>query len=389
MSHLKVDLEMNLKNRRMLVVGMIDSPHLTHWLREIASMNLFSSIYIFPSTSPKSAGTLNAFKPASPIRVIGIFPAKRLTALLFTFLDKTLGLKWRSAFLSLSIMVLRPSLVHIHELQHGGYLLDENILRMRKLKILCSTWGSDLVLYGKLETHREKLANVLKRIDFLLTERNIELGIAADLGFKGIAISPSYVTIGAEDFEESGLPPSKRKKIVIKGYQDNHGRALNVLQALTTIKESLEPFEVVVISASESVQVMVECMKSDFHINIVCAPKLNRTEIYRLFKESRVYVGLAISDGISNTMIESMQTGAFPIQSVNSCAPEFIQDGISGFIVDPWDIATLASHIKRSLTDDQLVDNAVLLNLQSLREKYSRKDGLKKLQDLYQGILDE
>jgi glycosyltransferase involved in cell wall biosynthesis len=134
---------------------------------------------------------------------------------------------------------------------------------------------------------------------------------------------------------------------------------------------------------------MVEFMKNVFQINIVCAPKLNREEIFQLFKESRIYIGLGISDGISNTMIESMQTGAFPIQSVNSCAPEFIQDGISGFIVDPWDISRLTSHIKRSLTDNQLVDNAVRLNLHTLREKYSKKRGLKVLDELYQGILDD
>jgi glycosyltransferase involved in cell wall biosynthesis len=257
------------------------------------------------------------------------------------------------------------------------------------MKILCSTWGSDLVLYGKLQSHKEKLTRLLKRTDFLLTERSIDLEIAHELGFNGIAITPSYATIGAEDFEESVLPPSERKKILVKGYQDNHGRALNVLQALTLIRENLASYEVVVISASESVQVMVEFMKNVFQINIVCAPKLNREEIFQLFKESRIYIGLGISDGISNTMIESMQTGAFPIQSVNSCAPEFIQDGISGFIVDPWDISRLTSHIKRSLTDNQLVDNAVRLNLHTLREKYSKKRGLKVLDELYQGILDD
>jgi glycosyltransferase involved in cell wall biosynthesis len=375
------------KNRRMLVVGMIDSPHLTHWLVEIARMNLFSSIYVFPSTSPKPAGTLNVSKLGTPIKVLGIFPTKRLTSWLFTFFDKILGLKWRSTILLIAIRVLRPSLLHVHELQHGGYLLDKRILEIRKMKILCSTWGSDLVLYGKLQSHKEKLTRLLKRTDFLLTERSIDLEIAHELGFNGIAITPSYATIGAEDFEESVLPPSERNKILVKGYQDNHGRALNVLEALTLIRENLASFEVVVISASESVQVMVEFMKNVFQINIVCAPKLNREEIFQLFKESRIYIGLGISDGISNTMIESMQTGAFPIQSVNSCAPEFIQDGISGFIVDPWDISRLSSHIKRSLTDNQLVDNAVRLNLHTLREKYSKKRGLKVLDELYQGIL--
>jgi glycosyltransferase involved in cell wall biosynthesis len=273
-------------------------------------------------------------------------------------------------------------------MQHGGYLLNDRILRNEKTVLACSTWGSDLVLYGKLHSHKQKLQKILARTDFLLTERDIDVQIAQELGFVGKTVSPSYVTVGTEDLKVQNTLPSRRKKIVIKGYQDNHGRALNVLQALTLIPNAILDFELVVIAGSESVRVYAEYLRSAKNINIVCAPKMDRSEIMNLFAESRLYIGLGISDGISNTMIESMQNGAFPIQSENSCASKFIDNGVSGYVVDPWDIPKIASLIEVSLRDNKLVDGAVELNLSTLREKYSRSRGIKILDSLYEGILN-
>ena len=377
------------KKPRLLVVGMIDSPHLVNWLDAVSRLNRFSHIYVFPTTSPKIGGLIRNVNGRTTISVLGVFKNYLATAYIYSFLDKTFGTRWRSRLLQSAVKVIRPKVLHVQELQHGGYLLSDEVLSNQKMVLACSTWGSDLIFYGKLQTHKKRLEKLLKRTDFLLTEREADLKIAKELGFHGKSISPAYATVGSDVLEKHKTLPSLRTKIVIKGYQDNHGRALNALQALTLIPEILSEFAVVVISSSESVRVYAEFLRSTHNMNIVCAPKMSHSEIMDLFAESRVYIGLGISDGISNTMIESMQNGSFPIQSVNSCAPEFIHHGISGFIVDPWDIHKVATLIEISLRDDHLVDTAVELNLATLREKYSREKGVDILDSLYKGILND
>lgn len=377
------------KTSRMLVVGMIDSPHLVNWLEAVSTLNLFTRIYVFPTTSPKIGGLIMNAKGKSTLTVLGVLKNFLPTAHIYSLFDKTFGTTWRSRLLQYAVKIIRPQVIHVHELQHGGYLLSDKILNDQKIVLACSTWGSDLIFYGKLPSHTQRLAKLLSRTDFLLTEREEDLKIAKELGFQGKSISPAYATVGSDVLEEHKTLPSLRTKIVVKGYQDNHGRALNALQALTLIPETLSEFAVVVISSSESVRVYAEFLRSTHNINIVCAPKMSHSEIMDLFAESRVYIGLGISDGISNTMIESMQNGSFPIQSVNSCAPEFIHHGISGFIVDPWDIHRIATLIDISLRDDHLVDTAVELNLATLREKYSREKGVDILDSLYKGILND
>ena len=101
------------------------------------------------------------------------------------------------------------------------------------------------------------------------------------------------------------------------------------------------------------------------------------------FKEARVYLGLAISDGLSTSMVEAMSFGVFPIQSQNSSAPKFLTNGVTGGVVDPWNIQEVVSILKNALTSDELVDQAAISNARIIADKYSWSVGLDKLAEVY------
>ena len=75
--------------------------------------------------------------------------------------------------------------------------------------------------------------------------------------------------------------------------------------------------------------------------------------------------------------------GTFPIQSLNSAAHHFIDNGINGFIVDPWDINSIVDAIKISLSDDLLVDNASKINADIINKNYNLQSGIEKMRRLY------
>ena len=250
----------------------------------------------------------------------------------------------------------------------------------------CSSWGSDLILYGRLPSHKNKLTKLLREADVLSAERIEEFEIASHLGFKGNFISPVYTAIGLEADPVQIEAPSKRRMILIKGYQDNHGRALNALRALELMKSDLKKFEIRVVSASQAVEIEVERMRFDNGWDIKCVPKQNQSEIHNLLRQSRVYLGLSISDGLSTMMVEAMQFGVFPIQSVNSGAPEFLLHGTSGFIVDPWDLLAISQSVDTAITNDELVDSAVAINHDQLKNKFDLGNGLEVLKNLYSDL---
>ena len=92
-------------------------------------------------------------------------------------------------------------------------------------------------------------------------------------------------------------------------------------------------------------------------------------DLQNIFAKSRLYIGLSQSDGLPASFVDAMQYGAFPIQSIESAAGEFIKHGIGGYLVDPWKIGELENYIVNALVDDRLVDDACELNLEMLRMK--------------------
>jgi glycosyltransferase involved in cell wall biosynthesis len=91
--------------------------------------------------------------------------------------------------------------------------------------------------------------------------------------------------------------------------------------------------------------------------------------ILRLHGESRISIGLSISDGISTSLLEAMVMGSFPIQSFTACADEWLVDGESGILVHPDDPDNVEAAIRRALSDDDLVNSAAEHNRRVAEER--------------------
>jgi glycosyltransferase involved in cell wall biosynthesis len=378
-----------LNSEKILLVGMADSSHFQRWLNVLQEELPEKKILVFPSDRPhftrkKVVGLKGRTKTT---RIFQLTQNNKLNFVSYFVLDNLLGLRWRAYFLARLIIRHRPGVIHFHETQHGAYIF--NLIVSHKSipnnsRNVISTWGSDLTLYSWINEHKVQISSCLKWADILTAERTTELEDAKRLGFAGQFRAPVYITVGLgpEDFAEISKP-SSRKTILLKGYQDNPGRALNALQVISELKEELKDFKVLVYSASEAVRVQVDILRNRESINIEVLSGVTRNQMRTYFENSRVSISLAISDGLPSALVEAMQSGAFPIQSENSAAEEFLIHGESGFIVDPWDLDSIQKALKQSLQDDALVDSAIQANLSVLREKFSWSDGVTRLKNIY------
>lgn len=382
-----------LNPTRIVFVGMLDSPHFLLWLNSTIELNLFESVWIFPSDRPKSIKkTKFLISRNSAVRIFRFPVPDYLNFALYFVLDNLVGMKWRSYFLNLFLKRARARIIHFHEMQHGAYIFNPisevATSYLKSIKIL-STWGSDLVLFSKIASHEDQIRKVMSWADILTAERAIEEDIANQFGFNGVFLCPIYITIGmpSESIKHPMKPPSQRNTIIIKGHLDFSGRALNALQAVSLLKSELAAFKIRVFSANPAVALEVEIMKSELKIDISTIPRIKKNELKEYFLESRLYLGISISDGLPGSMMEAMSAGCFPIQSKNSAASEFIQNGVSGFIVDEWDLNDIAARLLSALTDDLLVDKAALINQDVLINKFNYIDGLMKIENLYKKAL--
>lgn len=372
---------------KILIVGMGRSIHTVRWINQLKDTGW--EIHLFPSfdngaTHPLlQYGTVHhsAYAASENQGVGPIFKGIRLSsrlAKLLRSLKKRIFPKYRKQQLAQLIDEIKPDVVHSLGIDTGSLLaLEAKAYQSFIPAWLVTNWGSDLYFFGRKLGYREKMLRVLKEAKHFSCECERDDVLArTEYEFTG-TVYP-YIQCGGGwnlqryEAERNQVNPSKRRIIAIKGYQHLTGRAAVALQALSACKDFLEGYEVVVFGADpeKEVSVLVEDFRRVTGCNTRIVPHTSDYEaMMRLQAQARIFIGLSISDGVSNSFLEAMIMGAFPIQSYSSSPEEWIQDGVSGFAVPPEDPEAIEQAIRKALEDDHLVDKAAELNWKTAQQR--------------------
>jgi len=293
------------------------------------------------------------------------------------------------------IQRLNPDLIHSIEFQHAGYrvLQAKELLGRSFPTWLATNWGSDIYYYQRFEGHRRQIRRLLENIDYYSCECERDVKLARELGLKGKAMRP-FPNAGGIDLTlakefRSRVRTSCRRLVVVKGYQHFAGRALTALDALERCADALRSFDVVLFSVSREVAETARDLRRKGTLNIWTSEYLPHEQMLGLHSRARVYLAVSISDAISTSMLEAIAMGAFPIQTNTSCCDEWIEDGESGFIVDPEDVDGIAESVRMAVTDDQLVDHAAELNWVTVKKRLDQHYVARNIHDLYESIFED
>ena len=171
------------------------------------------------------------------------------------------------------------------------------------------------------------------------------------------------------------MPPKDRKFIAVKGYSGFVGLGKDAIRVIERIEDQVKDFSVTVYSAGIGTWWFSRRLRKKMGARLIVARKhaLSKSQIEHMFLNSRVALGLSLSDGLPATVKEAMCMGAFPIQTSTSCAGEWFIDGVGGLIVPPNDISATSAAVLRVLRDDQLVESAMRINLMESERLFSSK----------------
>lgn len=389
----------------ILLVAMPDSVHVARWVKQLDSARW--DIHLFPSTGsleihPELCGVI-VHSPLFAWKFKNIYSNRggspySFASHAFDFLLRRLLPRFVYALrlwrLNSVVRRIQPDIIHSLEIQAAGYLTSEAKRRFDSCfpPWLVTNWGSDIYLFGRLQHHREKIVDVLSFCDYYSCECDRDLQLARDFGFTGPIMSVFPNTGG---FDLSGIepyrnriPPSKRKLIMLKGYQNWAGRALVGLRALSRCSDVLAGYTLAIYSAPTDVLMAAELFSSEAGIPVQIIPKNTpHHQMLALHAQARISIGLSISDGISTSFLEALTMGSFPIQSCTACAKEWILHGISGMIVPPEDPDIIEMAIRTGLEDDELVDEASRINWQTAAERLDSNLLNHKINSVYSEIL--
>ena len=84
---------------------------------------------------------------------------------------------------------------------------------------------------------------------------------------------------------------------------------------------------------------------------------LSRTEVHDMFKQSHAIILPSASEGFPKVIAEAMNYGCLPVVSNVSSISEYVEDGVNGFLLQPFDSLNLEQTLERllSLSNDDYI----------------------------------
>ena len=289
---------------------------------------------------------------------------------------------------------IQPDIVHSFEMHTACVPILQVMNSHPKIKWIYSPWGTDLFYYQHEPEKLKGIKAVFNRLDYMFADCTRDFLIAEKHGFKGEYLG-TFPGGGGYDLGSSDplvRDFQNRKTILIKGYEHKFGRCNNVLEALLEIEDDLKGFEIVVFAATKEVLEKVEDPRFKKMKNLVVKENIARGELLELMGKSLIYIGNSISDGMPNTLLESVIMGSFPIQSnPGGASAEIIKHGKNGFLIEnPEDIKEIALLIKQAIQNPELLRSGIAYNTTNVKPmqeiNYVKDQVLKKYQLVEQNL---
>lgn len=274
------------------------------------------------------------------------------------------------------IKEIKPDVVHSFEMHSACVPILKIMKEYPLIKWIYSSWGSDIFYYQNDAERMKGMKEVFANMDYMFTDCKRDYNIATHIGFKGQYLG-TFPGGGGYNFSALNefIEKNERKIIIIKGYEHQFGRCINVLKAISKVKEETIDFKIVVYGANDKVFDFVNQSNLCKMKNLEVVGRISQSELMKLKGKALLYIGNNISDGMPNTMLEAIIMGAFPIQSnPGGATAEIIQDGVNGFLINNSEnIDEIADLIKRAIDNPQIILDGTRYNYKYVRPKLERE----------------
>lgn len=104
-----------------------------------------------------------------------------------------------------------------------------------------------------------------------------------------------------------------------------------------------------------SMREAIQAMNVEHAERLIFLPRMPQSELFPILRAARLVVLPSLWENLANTCLEAMQLSR-PVIATRRCGfEEVIEDGESGFLVEPGDVEDLTDTMLRALADDDLL----------------------------------
>ena len=352
----------------VLVIGMLDSIHLSRWLSQFEDQSIMFTLYPsrkFRNVHPdliQLTRTNKRYRFAKE-GLVSLYGYKEFfyTEFLARF-SRRFSSEYR---LSKIIKGYDFDYIHVLEIQGAGYLLlDSHFTKTSQTqKIIVTNWGSDIYYFENNSFDKERIRKVLSMADYYSAECHRDYELALKNGFLGkfLPINPNAGGFKESVIERNMKSSNDRKQIIAKCYGGEFGLGEIIVGAIDKYFQINKCSSVFFYSVTPDLEPQIKLLMLKYPNRVTFSTvknKLSILDMYEKFASSRIYVGASRSDGISTSFLEALALGAYPIQTNTSCANEWLSLGFEATLVSPN-----INDIFQAITN---ADN--LINLEDIRK---------------------
>jgi glycosyltransferase involved in cell wall biosynthesis len=401
---------MNKKNRKLKILILSNplSVHSIRWVKQL--QNTGWEINLFCPVAPKwSTWANNSYNKTlhdlsqeiAPIAILSVkintiyrlldiirrgFRAfSRMTntniLILDTHFDNFLSRLWQKMLIQ-TLDYFQPDVVHSLGINQAWQNLCLPILEQKRKGTITapwiySSWGTDLTFYPGLSLqNREGVQAIVQSVDYYISECKRDYEIALQYGFRGrfLGFLPAFGGINVDKINRyrKSSSISERKSLYIKGrgVEDPVGRAMIIMDTIEKLHDTLSGYNIYIGLATTSIVQKALEIKEKYGLSIIILPFAeNPEDVLNYVGSSRVFISITLNDGLPASLVEAMVLGAFPIFSNLPSIGEWVTQGENGLLVDLDNPEKLAEYIQLALQDDDLVNQAGIINTKIVQEK--------------------
>jgi hypothetical protein len=294
-------------------------------------------------------------------------------------------------YIALNIACFKPDILWIHDLQSGGYLVDNFIDHFRKnnasATICGSVYGNDLYFFENSPLHNNKLRCVTKNLDFLHIESEREKAISRKLGFTGKFFPVSNITMtdvqNLRNLESDSKLAIKDIFVVIKGSYFWRSNLLCILDEIERDFTFWKNKKIYVVNVTDEDIFHLLRVRNKLDLDLDYSKAIPHKDFVSLLIRAKFFLTLNLSDGIPNAVVEATYVNCIPVFSNHTGLSNSLNNHISHLIVFEFAKVNF-KHLFTKLSDLNEVDVIFLINsLKMIFENNLFNDRIQR------GILDD
>lgn len=276
---------------------------------------------------------------------------------------------------------IKPDIINAHFLTSYGLI---GALTGRR-PLVVSTWGSDILVTPKKNAVYKNITKyVIRKADMLTSDSEFMSSEIIKLGCSKNKILTVPMGIEPGMFNVDGRDDYSSKIIVSMRTLCTNSNIDIIIKAFSMLSRDIPDAKLVISNTGErqeSLSKMIKDMGLGGRVTLLGF--VGRNQIINLLKTSRVYVSVPSSDSTSVTLLEAMACGTFPVLSNIPANREWVKDGYNGIIVEKGNVEQLYRAFLQSMTDDNLVRDASVVNNAIINERAQWDKNMNLIRDSY------